>query len=90
MLPEVGPRPSPEKLLGYFLPLLSGYHLHYGEGKLQCPRLRFPLGKRPNRDSVRIREGIGNGLKFLSINAYPLGFRVAHSLQLIAGFVQFD
>jgi hypothetical protein len=90
MLPEVGPKPSPEKPLGYLLPLLSGYHLHYGEGKLQRPRLRFPLGKRPNRDSVPIWEWIGNRFKFLSINAYSLGFRVAHFLQLITNFVQFD
>jgi hypothetical protein len=87
---EGDPRPSPEKPLGYFLPFLSGHHLHNWQGKLQGPRLCFPLGKRPDGDSIPIRKRVGYRLKFLTINAYPLGLRVPHSLQLSADFVEFD
>ena len=90
MRPEVGLRPSPEKPLGYFLPFLPGYHLHNRQRKLQRPLLRFPLGKCPDGNSIPIRKRVGNGLKFLTINAYALGLRVAHSLELIADFVEFD
>jgi hypothetical protein len=37
-----------------------------------------------------MRKGVGNYFKFLTIDAYPLGLRIAHSLELIANFVDFD
>ena len=83
----MGLKPLPEKLLGDFLPFLPGYHLHDGQGKLQRPFLRFPFGKRPDGNSVPIWEGVGNGLKVLTINAYALGFGVAHFLELHANFI---
>jgi hypothetical protein len=83
-------KPSPEKSLGYLLAFLSGHHLHNWQGKLQRPRLRFSLGKSPDSEPVPIRERIGNCLKFLTINADPLRLRIAHSLELIADFVEFD
>jgi hypothetical protein len=87
---EVGLRPSPEKPLGYLLVFLSGYHLHNWQGKPQRPRLRFSLGKCPDGNSIPMRKGVGNYFKFLTIDAYPLGLRIAHSLELIANFVDFD
>jgi hypothetical protein len=86
---EVGLRPSLEKLLRYLLPFLSGNHLHNWQRKLQRAGLRFPLGKRLDGNSVPMREWVGHGLKFLTVDAYALGLRVAHSLQLIANFVYF-
>jgi len=90
MPPEVAVRPSPEKPSGYFLLFLSGYHLHNRQRKAQRPRLRLSFGKRPDGDSIPLRKGVGNYLKFLTIDAYPLGLRVAHSLEPIADFVDFD
>ena len=86
----MGLKPLPEKLLGYFLPFLPGYHLHDGQGKLQRPFLRFPFGKRPDGNSVPIWEGVGNGLKVLTINAYSFGLGVAHFLELNANFIKLD
>ena len=80
-------RQSPEKLLSYFLLFLSGYHLDYWQGKLQGPLFGFPLGESSDSDSIRIWEWVGYRLKFLTINAYPLGLCVAHSLELIADFM---
>ena len=89
---EVGLRPFLEKSLGYLfiLPFLSGHHLHNWQGKPQRPRLRFSFGKCLDGNSIPMRKGVGNYFKFLTINAYPLGLRVAHSLELIAHFVEFD
>jgi len=89
---EVGLKPFLEKSLGYLfiLSFLSGYHLHNRQGKPQCARLRFLLGKCLDGNSIPVRKGVGNYFKFLTINAYPLGLRVAHSLELIAHFVEFD
>ena len=87
---EVEVRLSLEELLGYFLPFLSSYHLYNRQRKLQDPCLGFPLGKRLDGDSAPIRKWVGHGLKFLTIDAYPLGLCVAHSLQLIADFIEFD
>jgi len=88
---EVGLRPFLEIPLGCLLILsfLSGYHLDNRQGKTQCPRLRFLLGKGLNGNSIPMRKGVGNYFKFLTINAYPLGLCVAHSLELIADFVDF-
>jgi hypothetical protein len=88
---EVGLRPSLENPLGYLLlPLfLSGYHLHNRQGEPHRPGLRFLVGKCLNGNSIPVRKGVGNYFKFLTINAYPLGLRVAHSLELIADFVDF-
>lgn len=83
-------RPSPEKLLGRFLPFLPGYHLHNWQRKLQRPFLRLPFRKRSDGDSVAIWEWIRKGLKVLTINTDALGFRVAHFLQLNANFVELD
>jgi len=58
--------------------------------KLQRPFLRFPFGKRPDGDSVPIWEWIRKGLKVLTVNAYALGFGVAHFLELNANFVELD
>jgi hypothetical protein len=88
---EAGLKPSAENLLGYFfLPLsLSGYHLHNWEGEPHRPRLRLLLGKCLDGNSIPMRKGVGNYFKFLTINAYPLGLCVAHSLELITDFVHF-
>jgi hypothetical protein len=37
-----------------------------------------------------MREWVGNYLKLLTIDAYPLGFRITHALQPGAYFVDFD
>ena len=89
---EVGLRPSLENPLGYLhLPLfLPGYHLHNRQGKPHRPGLRFLLGEGLDGNSIPMRKGVGNYFKFLTINAYALGLCVAHSLELIAGFVEFD
>ena len=87
---EVDLRLSPEKLLGYFLPFLPRYHLHNWQRKLQRPFLRFPFGNRSNGNAVLIWEWIRKGLKVLAINAYALGFGIAHFLQLNANFVELD
>jgi hypothetical protein len=86
---EVGLRPSLENPLGYLLLFLSGYHLHNRQGKPHRPGLLFLLGKCLDSNSIPVRKGVGNYFKFLTINAYPLGLRVAHSLELIADFVDF-
>jgi hypothetical protein len=86
---EAEVKPFPEKPLGYFLPFLSGYHLHNRQGKLQRPSLGFPLGECPDGNPIRIREWVGHCFKFLAINPYPLGLCVAHSLELITDFVKF-
>ena len=83
-------RPSPEDLLGCFLPFLPGYHLDHWQRKLQRSFLRLPFGKRSDGDSVPIWEWIRNGLKVLAINAYALGLGVAHFLQLNAHFVELN
>jgi len=86
---EVEVSPFRDQLLGYFLPFLSGYHLYHRQRKLQDPCLGFALGKRLDGNSAPIWKWVGHGLKFLPVDAYPLGLRVAHSLQLIADFVEF-
>ena len=69
---------------------LSGDHLYNWQGKAQRARLRFPLGKRADGNSIPMRKRIGDRLKFLTVDAYPFGLRIAHSLQLIADFVKFN
>jgi len=69
---------------------LSGYHLHNRQREPQRTRLRLSLGKCPNGNSILMGKGVGNYFKFLTIDAYPLGLRIAHSLELIADFVDFD
>jgi len=88
---EVGLRPSLENPLGclFILSFLSGYHLHNRQGKPHRSGLRFLLGKCLDGNSIPMRKGVGNHFKFLTINAYPLGLCVAHSLELIADFVEF-
>ena len=78
-------------LLGYlFLFSLSGYHLHNRQGEPHCPGLRLVLGKCLNGNSIPMRKGVRDYFKFLTIDAYPLGLCVAHSLELIANFAEFD
>src|ERR1700677_1749819 len=90
MRPEADPRPSLKKPLGCFLPFLPLHHLHNGQGKVERPGLRFTFLKCPDGNSVRIWEWVRNGLKFLPINTYALGFGVAHFLELHANFIHFD
>jgi hypothetical protein len=78
-----------EKLLGYLLLFLPGHHLYYRQRELQNSSLGLTLRKRLDSDSAPIRKWVGHGLKFLTIDAYPLGLRVAHSLKLVADFVNF-
>lgn len=87
---EVDPKPSLEKPLSYLLVFLSGDHLHNWQGKAQRARLRFSLGKRPDGNSSSVRKWVGHCFEFLTINAYPLGLRIAHSLELSADFVKFN
>ena len=83
-------KPSTERPLGYLLVFLSGDHLHNGQGKAQGSRLRLSLGKRADRNSIPMRKRVGDGLKFLTVDAYPLRLRVSHSLELSADLAQFN
>lgn len=67
---------------------LSGDHLHNGQRKAQRARLGLSLGKRFDRNSIPMRKRIGDRFKFLAVDAYPFGLRIAHSLELIADLVQ--
>ena len=67
---------------------LSGDHLHNGQGKAQRACLRLSLGKCLDRNSIPMGKRVGDRLKFLTVDAYPFGLRIAHSLELIADLVQ--
>lgn len=89
---EAGLKPSLEKPLGYLFPslFLPGYHLHHGERKRNRASSGLLLGKRLDGNSCAVGKGIGNYLKFLSINAYPFGLCITHTLELITDFMRFD
>jgi hypothetical protein len=87
---EVDLKPSPKQPLSYLLVFLSGDHLHNGQRKAQRACLCLSLGKRLDRNSIPMRKRVGDGLKFLAVDADPFGLRIAHLLELIADLVQFS
>jgi len=89
---EVDPRPSPEKPLGdlFLLLFLPGYRLHDWQRKAQRASLRLLPGKRPDCDSVAVRKRVRNYIKFLTVYAYLLGFRITHALKPGAYLADFD